>query len=111
MDVADGVKAAVTAASKGCLKEIRAKSPRSEGGNETYAKGWRLKKAYDGPYDIRYIIHNKARPGLVHLLENGHAKVNGGRVEGRPHVGPAERNARRELEQSIPEAIENAGKN
>ena len=34
------------------------------------------------------VIHNKNAPGLVHLLEKGHATIGGGRVRAYPHVAP-----------------------
>ena len=53
-----------------------------------YAKSWAVKKERG-----RYIVYNK-KPGLTHLLENGHDIIrNGrkvGRVVGRPHIKPVE---------------------
>lgn len=51
------------------------------------------------------IIYSKV-PGLPHLLENGHAKINGGRVPGRPHIAPVEKIVHEEFEK---EAIKRLG--
>lgn len=65
------------------VRKIKQKSPVKKG---TYASGWKMKKVASG-----YIIYNAKRPGLTHLLENGHAKRGGGgRVKGIKHIEPVE---------------------
>lgn len=79
---------------KTCRQEIRAASPRK---TERYAKGWRISETVSPNGDVSETVYNSAAPNLTHLLENGHAKVNGGRVEGKAHIAPAERQAEANL--------------
>jgi hypothetical protein len=84
------------------VKELRNTSPKKTG---EYAKGWTKKKQGNG-----YVIYNKNKPSLTHLLEHGHAKRGGGRVSGKPHIRPVEEKAIKKLEDSVIKIIKNGGK-
>jgi hypothetical protein len=92
---------------KAAVKQLKRTSPRRPppiGGG--YAKGWTLatEKEFGQPY--RRIVHNKSKPHLTHLLEHGHAKVGGGRVEGKPHIRPVEEMVIQEFVKEVEEAIQ-----
>lgn len=94
----EAVDQAVKTVSKSTRSMLKATSPHKTG---DYSKGWSVKKEVDRTNKHVVTIHNRKKPGLTHLLEKGHAKRNGGRVEGRPHIAPAEEYAMREIESEI----------
>jgi len=53
-------------------------------------------------------VGSKKLPGLVHLLEKGHAKVGGGHVPGYPHMAPGFDEGVPVFEQALLEGLENA---
>ena len=73
-----------------CKEEIRKASPVRTG---DYKKGWDIKQEWEDCDSLRMRVRNKTDWQLTHLLENGHAKKNGGRVRASPHIKPAEENA------------------
>ena len=93
-EVTDGIKKSAKNVAKECKNEIQRNSPELTG---SYRKGWRNTVVFEGVNDIRIEVHNKTDYQLTHLLEDGHAKVNGGRVEGKPHIGPAAQHAEEKL--------------
>lgn len=92
------VKEAVDSVSKEAKSIAKSGSPERYGG---YKKGWAVKKTIDQESRVRVTVHNRKKPGLTHLLEKGHAKRGGGRVEGIVHIAPAEAYAIEELEDKI----------
>ena len=92
------LKSAVTEVAKETKDIAKENSPSLSG---RYKKGWATKKTTDASGQISVTVYNRARPGLTHLLEKGHAKRGGGRVSGIPHIAPAEEHAVSELETKI----------
>lgn len=94
-DITDGMKQDIKQTTKECVKTLRRKAPARTG---RYAKGWRVKTAFESAEDIRLQVYNKTDYQLTHLLEHGHVIAGGGRTVGaKPHIGPAEAEAARKL--------------
>lgn len=77
--------------------QLKTTSPKRSG---EYANGWKMKKVFENADKITVEVYNK-KPYLPHLLEYGHAKKNGGRVEAIPHIRPAEQAAAEKLEKKV----------
>lgn len=97
-DVTDGVKKEVKQVAQEMVQELKRTSPKDTG---KYAAGWREKTEFENAEDIRERVYNAKKPQLTHLLEYGHAKQNGGRVEGKPHIRPAEQEAEKKLANGV----------
>ena len=78
---------AVDEVSKEAVKKLRAESKKAYPNSKKYHAGW-IRTVEKGLLRRGYIIHGKTADtyALAHLLENGHAKRNGGRVQGRTHI-------------------------
>ena len=103
-DVVEKVNVSSERIGKEAVKRLKQTSPKKTG---KYAKSWTMttEKAIGQPHTR--IIHAKApHYRLTHLLEHGHAKVGGGRVEGRPHIRPAEEQVIKDFVSEVEEAIE-----
>lgn len=92
------MKKAVRKTAASVRKEISENAPKRTG---DYAKSWATKKVTENSHKLEITVHSKNRYQLAHLLEHGHAKRNGGRVNGKPHIAPAEENGADLLESLI----------
>lgn len=76
------------------VQKLKKTSPVGSTGD--YSKSWAHKRDPNikGKYRFSRVVYSK-KPDyrLTHLLEHGHAKVNGGRVPGQPHIKKAEQYA------------------
>ena len=105
-EVTDKVKQIVDDVSTELVENLKQDSPKRPGSG-AYAKSWTSKVEYEDNLIKRVRVYNSKHYQLTHLLEYGHAKRGGGRVEGIPHIKPNEEKAIEELERRIEEAIKN----
>lgn len=98
----DEMKKAVRKTATSVKKEISANAPKRTG---AYAKSWTSSKVKETSHNLQMTVHSRNRYRLAHLLEKGHAKRGGGRVQGKPHIAPAEKNGEELLETLIRKAI------
>jgi hypothetical protein len=104
-DVSVAIENKLDTTSDKVLDEVKRTAPRNKG---KYAEGFT--KTEDNKYGrSRRIVWNKKYYRLVHLLEFGHAKVNGGRVAGKPHMRPAYEKYGAALPNEIKKIIKNGG--
>ncbi len=92
------MKSAVKATATSVKKDIQKNAPTDTG---RYKKSWATKKTAEGTNSVSYTVYSKDRYQLAHLLENGHAKRGGGRVEGKAHIAPAANKAEKTLKSKI----------
>ena len=101
-DVVEKVNLSSEKVGKSAVKRLKETSPKRYG---KYAKSWRVKTDPQVGQPNTLTIHNKDHYYLTHLLEHGHAKKGGGRVEGKPHIRPAEEMVIKEFVAEVEEAI------
>ena len=98
------LKKSVRKAGNTVRKDIAASAPKDTG---AYAKSWSVKKIKETKNSLSVTVHSKNRYQIAHLLEFGHAKRNGGRVEARPHIARAEEKGIAQLESEIERSLKN----
>ena len=100
----EAMRHAVDDTARDTVERLRETSPKQTG---AYAKSWAEKetgKKRAGTY--QKTVYNRApNYRLTHLLEKGHAKVNGGRVPAQPHIAPAEEAAIEQFERELRDGI------
>ena len=91
-----------------CVEQLRQAHPDGSGdwsSWDEYNSGWnRTKLKADKKKGYTDIVHNQHYQ-LTHLLENGHALVNGGRARAFPHIAPVAEKAEDILIENIKKQI------
>lgn len=105
-EVTEVMKKSVDKASNDCMKTIKNHISFKQSTGK-YVKNFRLKTSFQDDYTKRktwYVGGGEYR--LTHLLEYGHAKVNGGRTRAFPHIKYGEEVAQTNLINYLKEGIQ-----
>ena len=90
------------AVAKEGTEKLKQTSPKGTGSKKGhYADGWSVKYERRGADKFVFIVHNRKKPGLTHLLEKGHQLWQGGRARAIPHIKPVEEWCNKEFERRV----------
>lgn len=114
----EDVRKCVKGAAKLVRKQIQKSAPRhrgsyhgkkleKRGSSGKYRKSFSIVTEIDSPVAVGMTVYSPKDYRLTHLLENGHAKRGGGRVEGRPHIEPAREAGEQYLVSELTKALQN----
>lgn len=98
----DELKGAIKGTAKDVKKDIQDNAPKNTG---AYKKSWTIKNIHEDSNSVDLVVHSRNRYQIAHLLEYGHAKRGGGRVEAKPHIKAAEERGKDELVKQIKERL------
>lgn len=96
----------VRAATNAARNDVRARSPKSNErpASASYSQHWRT--SFDFRGRVRKGVVYNTKYSLTHILEYGHAKVNGGRTRAQEHITPAAQTAADSFEKMLKGGIE-----
>ncbi len=100
-EVIEKVDEAAEQTASEAVEKLKQTSPRRAKNGGKYASSWTKKKQGE-----KWVVHNKKHYRLTHLLEKGHAKVNGGRVAAKVHIAPVEQVAIDDFIERVERAVE-----
>lgn len=104
-DVTEITRRLVKKAGNEARDKLKQKSPKLTG---DYAKAWTAGNYVWSALGAEISVYIKTRDySLTHLLEKGHAKRGGGRVQAFPHIKPVEKETHEELEKNLIQAVKN----
>lgn len=103
-EICEGIKQDAQDVAKTLAANIKADSPKD---TKKYSAGWKVTVAQESATSISAVVHNAKKPGLTHLLENGHAMRGGGRSPAFPHIKKNEEKALEEFPERAEERIQN----
>lgn len=101
----EAMQRAVDDTARDTVERLKETSPKAPGGG-AYAKSWAEKATGTKRAGVyQKTVYNKAHYRLTHLLEKGHATVNGERTAAQPHIAPAEEAAIEQFERELRDGI------
>ncbi|MBR2550562.1 MAG: HK97 gp10 family phage protein [Clostridiales bacterium] len=106
----EACKDGVLTTAEEAVKELRSAHPAGSGkyGSwDKYDKGWtkRASTMKTKEKGVLAVVYNKDHYRLTHLLEKGHALINGGRTQAFPHIAPVEQKCEDNLIKNIKKNI------
>lgn len=96
--IEEDVDAVAKEVAKDGAQKLKATSPKNTG---DYAEGWTYKKV-----DNAYVVHNKNKPQITHLLEKSHVQRDGSRSTPEIHIKPVEESMVVDFERKVFGVIE-----